>query len=71
MRGRAERARLRDFRRTVQLVHQNPYSALDPKHTIGQILTEPLRNFRIGSRNSRPTLVAEALERVALPTEFG
>lgn len=71
LRGRAERARLRDFRRTVQLVHQNPYSALDPKHTIGQILTEPLRNFRIGSRNSRPTLVAEALERVALPTEFG
>ncbi|WP_231445661.1 dipeptide ABC transporter ATP-binding protein [Brevibacterium zhoupengii] len=70
-RGRAERGRLRDFRRTVQLVHQNPYSALDPKHTIGQILTEPLRNFRIGSRTSRPTLATDALERVALPEEFG
>lgn len=70
VRGRAARARRRDFRRTVQLVHQNPYSALDPKHSIRQILTEPLRNFRIGTRSSRPTLVAETLERVALPTDF-
>ncbi|MDN6603352.1 ABC transporter ATP-binding protein [Brevibacterium sp.] len=70
-RGHAARARLRDFRRTVQLVHQNPYSALDPKHSIRQILTEPLRNFRIGARSTRPGLVAEALERVALPTDCG
>ncbi|GAA1870490.1 dipeptide ABC transporter ATP-binding protein [Brevibacterium marinum] len=70
VRGRAARARLRGFRRTVQLVHQNPYSALDPKHSIRQILTEPLRNFRIGTRASRPSLVAEALDRVALSSDF-
>ena len=70
-RGRTARARLRDFRRRVQLVHQNPYSALDPKHSIRQILAEPLRNFRIGTRAARPELVAEALDRVALPAEFG
>ena len=69
-RGHGARARLRDFRRTVQLVHQNPYSALDPKHSIRQILTEPLRNFRIGTRSSHPSLVAEALDRVALPIDF-
>ena len=70
VRGRRARARLRDFRRTVQLVHQNPFSALDPTHSIRQMLTEPLRNFHLGSRSSRPGLVAKALERVALPTEF-
>jgi peptide/nickel transport system ATP-binding protein len=64
------RARLRDFRRTVQLVHQNPYSALDPKHSIRSTLTEPLRNFRIGDRTTRPGIVAETLERVALPQDF-
>ncbi|TSI16907.1 ABC transporter ATP-binding protein [Brevibacterium aurantiacum] len=68
--GKAARVRRRDFRRRVQLVHQNPYSALDPKHSIRQILTEPLRNFRIGTRTSRPGLVSEALDRVSLPTEF-
>ena len=70
VKGNAARVRRRDFRRRVQLVHQNPYSALDPKHSIRQILTEPLRNFRIGTRASRAGLVAEALDRVSLPTEF-
>ena len=70
VKGNAARIRRRDFRRRVQLVHQNPYSALDPKHSIRQILTEPLRNFRIGTRTSRPGLVSEALDRVSLPAEF-
>ena len=69
-RARGSRTLLRDFRRTVQLVHQNPYSALDPQHSIRTTLTEPLRNFRIGSRSTRPALVAKTLERVALPAEF-
>lgn len=69
-RARGSRTHLKDFRRTVQLVHQNPYSALDPKHSIRATLTEPLRNFRIGTRSTRPALVAETLERVALPSEF-
>src|SRR5699024_9429836 len=69
-RARPSRARLQQFRATVQLVHQNPYSALDPKHSIRSTLTEPLRNFGIGTRSSRTGLVHETLERVALPAEF-
>ena len=69
-RARGSRTHLREFRRTVQLVHQNPYSALDPKHSIRATLTEPLRNFGIGTRSSRPDLVAKTLDRVALPSEF-
>lgn len=69
-RGRAARSRLRDFRRTVQLVHQNPFSALDPQHSIRATLTEPLRNFRIGSRRTWPSLIAAALDRVALSAEY-
>ena len=51
-------------------MHQNPFSALDPKHSIRSTLTEPLRNFRLGDRASRPRLVAEAMDRVALPADF-
>lgn len=69
-RGRPSRQRMREFRRTVQLVHQNPFSALDPKQSIRSTLIEPLRNFRLGDRASRPGLVAEAMDRVALPGDF-
>ena len=57
---------LRDFRRTVQLVHQNPASALDPAHSVGASIAEPLRNFRIGSKADRADRVAQVMERVAL-----
>lgn len=57
---------LREYRRTVQLVHQNPASALDPQHTVGASIAEPLRNFKVGSRAERADLVAQAMERVAL-----
>lgn len=68
--GRDRRERRRALRRTVQLVHQNPYSALDPMQSIGAILAEPLRNFRIGTRADRGTRVADILDKVALPTDF-
>ncbi len=61
---------LRDFRRSTQLVYQNPYAPLDPRQSIGQALSEPLRNFRIGSRADRADRVAHALELVALPADF-
>ncbi|MFT4232546.1 MAG: ABC transporter ATP-binding protein, partial [Leucobacter sp.] len=63
-------AALREFRRTVQMVYQNPYSSLDPRLSIGQTLAEPLRNFRIGSRREHADRVAHALELVALPADF-
>ncbi|GAA4510941.1 dipeptide ABC transporter ATP-binding protein [Brevibacterium yomogidense] len=57
---------LREFRKTVQLVHQNPASALDPAHAVGASIAEPLRNFRIGSKAERTDRVAQAMETVAL-----
>ncbi len=64
--GRERRA----FRRTAQLVYQNPYGSLDPRQSIERVLEEPLRNFGIGTKQDRTERVAQALEQVALAPEI-
>ncbi|MCE0535591.1 ABC transporter ATP-binding protein [Kineosporia rhizophila] len=61
---------LRPLRRRFQLVHQNPFSALDPRFTVGQTIAEPLVSFRIGDRASRRERVRELLDAVHLPQSF-
>lgn len=58
---------LREYRRTLQLVYQNPFSSLDPRQRIGAIVAEPLHNFRVGTRAERGRRVADLIDRVALP----
>lgn len=58
---------LRQQRRRIQLVQQNPFASLDPRQDIGEIIREPMRNFSLGSTSEQHTAVAELLDRVALP----
>ncbi len=64
-------ARLRALHREVQLIYQNPYSSLNPRFTVEEIVAEPLRNYGIGDRAERPARVARLLESVALPANVG
>ncbi|MEU1785021.1 ABC transporter ATP-binding protein [Streptomyces sparsogenes] len=63
----ARDSRARELRRRAQLVYQNPYASLDPRFSIGDVITEPLRAFKVGDRFSRLTRARELLDRVALP----
>ncbi|MGJ3508484.1 dipeptide ABC transporter ATP-binding protein [Enemella sp. A6] len=65
------RNQIRELRRRAQLVLQNPYSSLDPRQRIADIIAEPLINFRLADRAGRRRLVAEYLDRVALPGDVG
>ncbi|WP_416969517.1 dipeptide ABC transporter ATP-binding protein [Streptomyces sp. 4F14] len=66
----ARGARTRELRRRAQLVYQNPYASLDPRFSIGETVTEPLRAFRVGDRAGRLARARELLERVALPAAY-
>ncbi|WOF23193.1 ABC transporter ATP-binding protein [Microbacterium betulae] len=62
---------LRALRRRLQIVHQNPYASLNPRLTVAEAISDPLRALRIGSRAGRGARVAELLELVALPASAG
>ncbi len=63
----ARGAQARQLRRRAQLVYQNPYASLDPRFSIGEVITEPLRAFKVGDRASRLERARDLLDRVALP----
>jgi peptide/nickel transport system ATP-binding protein len=57
---------LRQFRRKIQLVYQNPYGSLDPRQTVFKIIEEPLLNFGAGDRRVRARRVDAIRDRVGL-----
>jgi len=61
-----EGAELKDFRKNVQMVFQDPYESLNPRFNIFDTVTEPLVVQSIGSPEEREELVHTALETVEL-----
>ncbi|MFB9984673.1 ABC transporter ATP-binding protein [Mesorhizobium kowhaii] len=61
---------LRDGRRRMQMVFQDPYSSLNPRLTAGQIITEPVENFERLTRKKREALAAELLRKVGMAPEM-
>ena len=60
------RRRLRDARRDMQIVFQDPYSSLNPRMRARQIVEEPLIIHRLGDRPARRERVAELFHLVGL-----
>ena len=61
---------LRAFRRQAQIVLQDPFSALDPRKSVGQSVAEPLRTHRMVPRASEQARVTELLVSVGLHREY-
>lgn len=55
------------FARRVQPVFQDPYSSLNPRRTIGEIIMDPLLIHNIGTAEERQTRVEETMAKVGLP----
>lgn len=57
---------LRTARQQMQMVFQDPYASLNPRLSVGSILTEPLENYETVARAERRQYAGDLLERVGL-----
>jgi peptide/nickel transport system ATP-binding protein len=65
-----ENSDLKAFRRAVQFIFQDPFSSLNPRMTVYEILTEPLRIHDIGSPDERYERAKELLDMVGLDRRY-
>ena len=68
--GALEGERLRRFRRHMQLIFQDPFSSLNPRMTVFDVIAEPLRAHEFGSRNEIRDRVHWATEACGLQKDF-
>jgi len=61
---------IRRWRRHIQMIFQDPYSSLDPRHRIGTIVGEPLAIFKEGTTKERAERVVELLRMVGLDPRY-
>ena len=62
--------RMRLARRDLQIVFQDPYSSLNPRMRVGDIVEEPLVIHKLGTRSERRARVAELFQLVGLEPSF-
>ena len=60
---------LRNQRRNIQMIFQDPFSSLNPRMTCGRIVGEPLEIYRLASGRAKEDLIASLFERVGLRAE--
>ena len=58
------------FRREIQMVFQDPFSSLNPRMTVRDIIAEPSRLFRTVSKSEEQDMVAKLMTRVGLRPEY-
>jgi oligopeptide/dipeptide ABC transporter ATP-binding protein len=68
---RLDRRAMVSRRRDIQVVFQDPFGSLNPRHRVDEIVGEPLEVHAIGDRRSRAARVAELLALVGLPPDAG
>ncbi|KKB07102.1 hypothetical protein VE25_19875 [Devosia geojensis] len=66
---RLTRHQMKPVRRDLQVIFQDPFGSLNPRHTVGGIIGEPLEVHRVGTRGERKARVAELLKLVGLPED--
>ncbi|GAB2980251.1 ABC transporter ATP-binding protein [Mucilaginibacter puniceus] len=69
---KVNKSQMRDIRRDIQIIFQDPYSALNPRLTVGESIMEPLQVHKLYNNNiGRKQRVMDLLERVnLLPEHF-
>ena len=64
------RSEMRPVRKQIQMIFQDPFSSLNPRMTVGEIIDRPLKIHTDLDRKARKTKVASLLDRVGLQSEY-
>ena len=62
-------SKMRPLRRQIQMIFQDPYSSLNPRHTVGAIISAPLEIQNVKSENGTKRAVQDLMELVGLNPE--
>jgi oligopeptide transport system ATP-binding protein len=63
-------SQLRRTRQHMQMIFQDPYAALDPRMTVGQIIAEPIETFRLAAGEQKRERIRELMKTVGLSERF-
>jgi peptide/nickel transport system ATP-binding protein len=65
-----DRDRMRDMRRHIQMIFQDPYASLNPRITVGDAIAEPFLTHKLGTRAQARDKAMDLLERVGLSADM-
>src|SRR5688572_16344886 len=61
---------MRDQRKNLQMIFQDPYASLNPRMTVGQIIGEPIKTFKLTNGKSIEDRVQDLMETVGMSRRF-
>ena len=61
---------MQNLRTDMQIIFQDPYSSLNPRMTVRELICAPLDVFAMGSKEEKEARVIEIMDKVGLPLEF-
>lgn len=61
---------MREYRKKMQIIFQDPYASLNPRMTVKELICASLDVFHIGTKEERMELVLDMMEKVGLPLEY-
>lgn len=67
---RMNKTQMKAARQNLQIVFQDPFGSLNPRHCIGEIIREPLQVHGMGDAREQNERVSQLLERVGLPDDI-
>src|SRR5262245_45266436 len=67
--AKLDEQQLRPLRRRMQMVFQDPFASLNPRHSVGRIVGEPLRTHGLANRREASARVLDLLHTVGLPPD--